>query len=176
MSWGSPCQVPLTVVHVAPTARAQVHRETAAAWQAFAVWATWFDYRPDNATTGGYNCRDKQGTGASGWSNHAFGIAIDANWTANPVGAFPGDYPAGMVEALEGVRTVGGATVFEWGGRWRTVDVMHWEVACTASELAAGFDVATVPVDTLETVTGRSERRIGAVQRLLRLDLSLIHI
>lgn len=52
-------------------------------------------------------------------STHSWGIAIDVNWATNPVGT-RGDLDSGIVESFERFG-------FEWGGRWRYKDPMHFQ-------------------------------------------------
>lgn len=103
------------------------------------------DYASRRADTGAYNCRPI--TGGSRYSLHAYGIAIDVNWTTNPYGAvLRTDMPPAMIRAVEAIRTNGGAVVWRWGGRYSgNKDAMHFEVVASPAELARGIDPATVP-------------------------------
>ena len=60
-------------------------------------------------------------------SNHAFGLALDINALANPVGT-EGDMPAEVVAQWE---VEGGA----WGGDWSPPDPMHFETRLTPAEI-----------------------------------------
>jgi hypothetical protein len=60
-------------------------------------------------------------------SNHAFGLAIDVNALANPLGA-KGDMPAAVVAEW---KREGGA----WGGSWSRPDPMHFETHLTPEEI-----------------------------------------
>jgi hypothetical protein len=64
-------------------------------------------------------------------SNHAFGIAVDVNALANPLGT-TGDLPDEVVEQWE---AEGG----EWGGHWRRPDPMHFETHLTPEEIRARY-------------------------------------
>lgn len=65
--------------------------------------------------------------GARVKSNHAFGIAIDVNALANPLGS-TGDMPPEVVRQWE---AEGG----EWGGDWSRPDPMHFETHLTPEEI-----------------------------------------
>ncbi len=68
---------------------------------------------------GGYNPRYK--TNGGGWSQHAYGNAIDINPYANPFGGGKSDMP-------EGVSVIAARNGLSWGGDWRgTKDPMHFE-------------------------------------------------
>jgi D-alanyl-D-alanine carboxypeptidase len=60
-------------------------------------------------------------------SNHAYGIAIDINALANPLGT-AGDMPAEVVSQWE---AEGG----DWGGDWSRADPMHFETHLTPEEI-----------------------------------------
>jgi D-alanyl-D-alanine carboxypeptidase len=60
-------------------------------------------------------------------SNHAFGIAIDINALANPLGT-TGDMPTEVVRQWE---AEGGG----WGGDWSRPDPMHFETHLTPEEI-----------------------------------------
>lgn len=109
-------------------------------------------YQPRAGQTGAYNCR--RITGGSGYSLHAYGIALDVNWNANPYradGRLVTDLPPKLVEAIEGIRTDGGVGVFTWGGRWSSVkDPMHFELDLSPAQLDAGIRWSTVPAVDLD--------------------------
>lgn len=54
-------------------------------------------------------------------STHAWGIAVDINWTDNPPGAL-----SSLDPELVAIFELHG---FEWGGRWRQKDCMHFQFA-----------------------------------------------
>ena len=60
-------------------------------------------------------------------SNHAFGLAVDVNALANPLGTV-GDMPEEVVRQWE---AEGG----EWGGDWSRPDPMHFETHLTPKEI-----------------------------------------
>jgi hypothetical protein len=76
-------------------------------------------YEIDPQQSGGYNPRNIAGTNKP--SNHAFGRAIDVNWSLNPRGS-PGNLPANVGD----IAKRHGLT---WGGTWSNPDPMHFEVA-----------------------------------------------
>jgi hypothetical protein len=54
-----------------------------------------------------------------GLSTHSWAISCDINWATNPVGRV-GDLNPAIVDTFE-------RHGFEWGGRWRTRDDMHFQ-------------------------------------------------
>jgi hypothetical protein len=60
-------------------------------------------------------------------SNHSFGLAVDINALANPLGS-SGDVP---LEVVHQWQTEGGA----WGGAWSRSDPMHFETHLTPEEI-----------------------------------------
>ena len=76
-------------------------------------------YPIDPKQSGGYNPRNIRGTKTP--SNHAFGRAIDVNWSNNPLGK-DGDIPADLA------RTLSEKYGLRWGGDYKTrKDPMHFE-------------------------------------------------
>ena len=70
-------------------------------------------------------------------SNHAFGLAVDINALANPVGT-PGDMPDEVVRQWE---VEGG----EWGGDWERADPMHFETHLTPAQIRARYRADGTP-------------------------------
>jgi hypothetical protein len=68
---------------------------------------------------GGYCWRSKRGVGEL--SIHAYGGAVDFNAATNQLGT-KGDMWPGVVEVFEGHG-------WDWGGRWRRPDPMHFQFA-----------------------------------------------
>lgn len=125
------------------------------------------DYRTRRADTGAYNCR--RITGGTGYSLHAYGIAIDINWTSNPYGKrLITDMPREMVAAIKALRTGNGRQVWRWGGDYTTnKDAMHYEIVCTPADLATGIRGAEpvgsgIPHDVLRR--GDRGPKVTAVQ------------
>ena len=104
-----------------------------------------WDYRTRSGDTGAYNCR--QITGGSGYSLHAYGIALDINWQTNPYGpTLITDMPRGMVDEITALRTNNGKRVWEWGGSWSgNKDAMHYEIDCSPADLATGIAGVVTP-------------------------------
>lgn len=127
-----------------------------------AVLIDW-DYRTRRADTGAYNCR--QITGGTNYSLHAYGIAVDLNWSTNPYGHhLITDMPIGMIEAIEGIRTASGVQVWRWGGRYsNNKDAMHFEVVASPAELARGIQSQTTTNTERLIVTPEDERKIQAM-------------
>ena len=127
------------------------HVAAAEAYEALdSVLEAW-RYAPKKGQTWAHNCR--RITGGSGYSLHAYGIAVDINSVANPYGGrLVTDMPRPMVEAIEAIRTKGGARVFRWGGDWDdnnrqddgSYDAMHFEMQASPAELRQGIDWNTV--------------------------------
>jgi hypothetical protein len=77
--------------------------------------------------------------GANVKSNHAFGLAVDINALANPVGT-AGDMPQEVVRQWE---AEGG----EWGGDWNRPDPMHFETHLTPEQIRARYRADGTPRD-----------------------------
>jgi hypothetical protein len=116
-----------------------------------------WNYRPKEGQTWGYNCR--RITGGTGYSLHAYGIAVDINSLANPYGpTLKTDMPPAMVAAIKSIKTKGGHRVWAWGGDYsRNKDAMHYEVVASPAELAQGIDWRTIagtsPAPAVQTQT-----------------------
>ncbi len=129
-------------------------------------------YRPKEGQTWGYNCRKI--TGGSGYSLHAYGIAIDINSLANPYGRrLVTDMPTAMVQEIEAIRTKGGHRVWGWGGRYsNNKDAMHFEVVASPAELATGIrtgvpteeDDLSEASDTIITKLNALDARVGRIE------------
>jgi hypothetical protein len=87
--------------------------------------------------TSGFNCRDA--VGGSGWSQHAYGLAIDVNPVENPylyggqvlppAGAAYTDRSAhrrGTAYPTSALNRAFAARGWGWGGRWRHPDYQHF--------------------------------------------------
>lgn len=151
--WAPACgDAPLDTVALWTGVRVTIRTPTRDAWRAFDLTLQAHGYRPLSGQTGAYNCRAI--SGGTSLSLHAYGIALDLNWHANPYrtdGRLVTDYPSAMIRDLEGIRTRGGARVFAWGGRWSSpVDAMHWQIDASPSEIATGIDWTTVAMPALD--------------------------
>jgi D-alanyl-D-alanine carboxypeptidase-like protein len=92
--------------------------------------------------TSGFNCRRAVGSATGGWSQHAYGTAIDVNPVENPYvlhgQALP---PAGRRyvdrrRVRAGMAVEGGVLVdafgsvgWNWGGRWSSPDYQHFSLS-----------------------------------------------
>jgi hypothetical protein len=145
--WTPACDTSLLgVTELVQGVRVQCRSSVATAVHALGRVLEAHNYVVRAGDTGGYNCR--QITGGSGHSLHAFGIAIDINWSTNPFRAdnvLVTDMPRVMVANIKRIRTHSGRQVWGWGGDYRTVkDAMHFEIVCSPVDLATGIDWDTV--------------------------------
>jgi hypothetical protein len=107
------------------------------------------NYKPTPPDCGAQNCRKI--TGGSGYSLHAYGIAIDINWQDNPWqkndGSIQTDMPRAMIDEINRVVTFSGARVWRCGIDYtgNNVDPMHFEIVCTPAELATGISGVETP-------------------------------
>lgn len=149
--------------------RIRVAPPTANAWSALADVLDFHGYAIRTDDTDSFNCRKI--TGGTALSLHAFGVALDVNWTTNPFRETPDqrhvrfsdkatqrqraeevkqhladtDMTPQMITDVLAIRTAGGKRVFEWGGNWKNVkDPMHFEIDVAPDELADGIDKASV--------------------------------
>ncbi len=118
-------------------ARITIDRITVPIWRAVESILAKYRYTIRRADTGAYNCR--QITGGSGYSLHAYGIAVDINWQSNPYSSrLITDMPPGAIREIEALN-VAGRPVLRWGGRYSgNKDAMHFEVIVPPS-VAARF-------------------------------------
>jgi hypothetical protein len=161
--WGPPCRGVTERVALYGSAVVAVDPRIVEATRALNdVLARW-GYKTRRADTGAYNCRKI--TGGRGYSLHAYGIAVDINWDTNPYGATKTDMPSGMVDEIEAIRTTAGLPVWEWGGDWRTPDTMHYEIAASPAELAAGIARTDPAKPGALIVTPDDAKQIRAIVR-----------
>lgn len=140
--WDPACEREMTTLLLHSGARVTIAAVTADAFRAVDVVMQAHGYAPRTADTGGFNCR--RITGGTGYSLHAYGVAVDYNWNSNPYrsdGKLITDMPREMVAAIKAIRTTAGVQVFRWGGDYtRAKDAMHFEVVASPRELGAGID------------------------------------
>jgi hypothetical protein len=161
--WGPPCRGVTERVALYGSAVVAVDPRIVEATRALNdVLARW-GYKTRRADTGAYNCRKI--TGGKGYSLHAYGIAVDINWNTNPYGTTKTDMPSGMVDEIEAIRTTAGLPVWEWGGDWRTPDTMHYEIAASPAELAAGIARTDPAKPGALIVTPDDAKQIRAIVR-----------
>jgi len=131
--------VPLTKVSLYGEGQVTVHSAILKAVAALNACLERHRYRTRKADTGAYNCRKI--TGGTGYSLHAYGIAIDINWQSNPYGSrLITDMPAAMVADIKAIRTNNGKQVWRWGGDYTgNKDAMHFEIICHPLDLTTGI-------------------------------------
>jgi len=110
-------------------------------------------YKLDPATSGGYNKRFIAGTQTP--SHHAYGTAVDVNWSRNPQGGTSSDIPVDLARRLAAKHGL------VWGGDWsgKTRDPMHFEVPRGASALAP--PVVAAPVVAAPAANPNAGPRVG---------------
>lgn len=143
--WQPACSFPMAKVALHGEGSVTVRASIIDAVKALDACLVAHGYRTRRNDTGAYNCR--QITGGTAYSLHAFGIALDLNWSTNPYGPnLITDMPLAMVEEITSIRTRSGAAVWRWGGRYTTnKDAMHYEVIASPQELASGIDLGSSP-------------------------------
>ncbi len=145
--WAPACKRAMQTVTLHSGARITIAKECVEAFKAIDSIMQSFKYAPRRKDTGAFNCRKI--TGGSNYSLHAYGIAVDYNWSTNPYGRkLITDMPRAMVAAIKGIKTKKGVQVFRWGGDYsKNKDAMHYEVVASPAELKAGIDWSTVPAE-----------------------------
>jgi len=143
--WAPACRGPFTKVALFGEGTVSVDGRIVRAVQALNACLQAHGYSTRKADTGAYNCRKI--TGGSGYSLHAYGIAIDINWQSNPYGkTLKTDMPGAMVAAIKAIRTMNGKQVWGWGGDYSgNKDAMHFEVVCSPADIVTGINPASVP-------------------------------
>jgi hypothetical protein len=160
--WAPPCVGPWATVTLHGGARVTVDPLIVpAVLELSRIFEKW-GYRATPPDTGAMNCR--RITGGSGYSLHAYGIAVDINWLDNPYGPrLVTDMPAGMVAEIEALRTRDGWQVWGWGGRYsKNKDAMHYEIVCAPRNLATGI-AGTQPQEERLMVTPDDEKVIRRI-------------
>lgn len=149
--------------------RIRVAPPTADAWKALAAVMGFWRYNIRTTDTDSYNCRVIKG--GSGRSLHAYGIALDVNWTTNPYVDHPDtrlvkfsskatqreraldvkqlladtDMLEAMIRDVRKLKTRNGLRLFQWGGDWRSIkDAMHFQIDVPPEDMAAGVDWSSV--------------------------------
>lgn len=169
-AWAPPCTGPWAKIRLHGEGAVTVRPAIVDAVRALNAALIRWDYRTRSGDTGAYNCR--RITGGTGYSLHAYGIALDLNWTTNPYKKPPvvTDMDARMIADIKGIHTGNGKQVWRWGGDYKgNVDSMHYEVVCTPADLMTGIVGMTTPpvlppeedemaaLLMLAQVTGRAE-------------------
>lgn len=143
--WAPPCTGPFVKVALYGRGVVSVRPEIVDATHALSSCFEAHKYQTRAADTGAYNCRVI--TGGSGYSLHAYGVAIDVNWLSNPYGsALVTDMPKALIADVKAIRTRNGKQVWRWGGDYTgNRDAMHFETVAHPNDLATGIDPATLP-------------------------------
>lgn len=164
--WSPACRGTMVWVPLHGKGRVQVRATIIEAVHALNAQLVRWNYRTRASDTGAYVCRST--VGGSGYSLHAYGIALDINWSSNPYSRYLiTDMPLGMVNAICGIRTNNGRQVWNWGGFWSgNKDAMHYEIVCSPRDLATGLRGITAgappkpkpaPIPTPNTPNSTSE-------------------
>lgn len=146
----------VTIAFGTAGARVTVRPYTVGVWRAVEAIMVRYGYLIRQVDTGAYNCR--RITGGTGYSLHAYLIAVDVNWTTNPYGSrLVTDMPPAMIAEIKALRTRGGHPVLRWGGDYSSVkDAMHFEVVASPAELALGLTVQPAPSEEDDVITPTS--------------------
>lgn len=91
----------------------------------------------DDGELDDWSYENRRTRGAEVRSNHAFGLAVDINALANPLGT-AGDMPEEVVRQWE---AEGG----EWGGDWQRPDPMHFESHLTPEQIRKRYRADGTP-------------------------------
>jgi hypothetical protein len=143
--WGPACRPRLVSLRLHGGGIVPVDRRTGDAVRALNTCLIVWGYRTRASQTGAYNCRVI--TGGSGYSLHAFAIALDLNWLVNLYSRrLVTNMSLAMTSAITSIRTNNGKQVWGWGGNYsRVKDAMHFEIVCSPADLATGIRWSTVP-------------------------------
>jgi hypothetical protein len=102
----------------------------------------------DDGELDDWSYENRRRRGAEVRSNHAFGLAVDINALANPLGT-AGEMPEEVVRQWE---KEGG----EWGGDWQRPDPMHFETHLTPRQIRKRYRADGTPRRWyLDRLTGR---------------------
>lgn len=146
--WAPACRGPWATVALNGAGKVSVRPAVVEAVKALNLVLKTYGYVTRAADTGAYNCR--RITGGTGYSLHAYGIAVDINWQTNQYGRTlrtdmfkPGDHR--MPYRIQDIRTNNGRQVLRWGGLYSgNKDPMHFEVVCSPADLRTGINWKTV--------------------------------
>jgi hypothetical protein len=135
--WGAHCTGPFTTITAANGVKVTVDSRIAELATLLLNETLRQGYAIRQSDTGAYNCRYISGT--TTWSNHAWGLAIDINWTTNPQRSpLTTDEPAWMQQLWNRYG-------FAWGGNYNpptTPDAMHHEFMGTPLQSVAATTLA----------------------------------
>lgn len=146
--WAPRCTGPWATVSLYGAGKVTVRPVIVEAVKALNQILTAYGYTTRYSDTGAYVCR--QNTSGTGWSLHAYGIAMDINWNSNP---YSSTLRTDMFRYGDGrmpyricdIRTNNGKQVWNWGGNWSgNKDAMHYEIVCTPADIRTGINWSTV--------------------------------
>ena len=146
--WSPRCTGPHATVSLYGAGKVTVDAAIVSAVKALDQVLAAYKYSTRAADTGAYVCR--MNTGGTAWSNHAYGVALDINWSTNPYARYLRTdmrrYGDGkMPERICAIRTNNGKQVWNWGGFWSgNKDAMHYEIVCTPSDIRTGINQSTI--------------------------------
>lgn len=142
--WAPACKGPWAIVALYGNGSVQVRPAIVEATKALSQVLKAWSYETREADTGAYNCRPI--TGGTGYSLHAYGIALDINWLTNKYGStLVTDMPLAMVNAIQAIRTNNGKQVWRSGRFYEgNKDAMHYEIVCSPADIATGINWGTV--------------------------------
>jgi hypothetical protein len=146
--WAPRCTGPFATVSLYGAGKVTVDAAIVSAVKALDKVLIAYSYETRRIDTGAYNCRSN--TSGTGWSMHAYGVAVDINWQSNPYSRVlrtdmlrNGD--GKMPHRICMIRTNNGRQVWNWGGFWTgNKDAMHFEIVCTPADLRTGINWSTV--------------------------------
>jgi len=143
-AWAPRCRGPYARVKLHGRGSVSVRPAIVEAVKAMNACYVYYNYQTRQADTGATVCRQIAASG--NWSLHAYGIAIDTNWSTNPFSRrLITDMPRPMINAILAIRTNNGQKVWGWGGNFSgSKDAMHTEIICRPSDLATGINWSTV--------------------------------
>jgi hypothetical protein len=91
-------------------------------------------------------------------SFHAYGLACDINYDANPNGASPANLSGQYVIPIAAAQSAAAKWGMEWGGDWGgTPDPMHFEIHLSPQQIAS-LGTATESAQTTPAVTSNAEQ------------------
>lgn len=172
-AWAPACTGPFARVALNGSGAVSVRPAAVDAVKALNACLVAAGYQTRAGDTGAFNCRPI--TGGSGYSLHAYGIALDINWATNPYGpVLRTDMPRSMVDAIQAIRTNNGRQVWRWGGSYSgNKDAMHYEIVCTPADLATGIAGQRTPAPAIDWAAVRrfaAGTVLTAIQGLGALD------
>jgi len=144
VAWAPPCRGPWAQVTLYGGGQVSVRPAIVDAVRALNACLMAARYEARRRDTGAYNCR--RITGGTGYSLHAYGIALDINSSTNPYGrVLRTDMPRSMVDSILAIRTNSRQQVWGWGGNYSgNKDAMHYEIVTSPQHIASGINPATL--------------------------------